>query len=196
MNAYKFVVFSFLSIPLKSTFCNLRSKLLYNNTTSFTVCEFHLWMVLAKLNVFQAAVETWFVFTGFHLRSDQSGGDGQYKGGEGVMRSMLFRECVTVSLLTERRVLEPRGLKGGRNGKSGENILIRSDGSKLYLGPKTSIQVKPGERMVLKTPGGGGYGSPGTLTDNEMAQGRSKELKSIKPSFGSLEQYKVMQESA
>ena len=151
---------------------------------------------MVKIFHFAGVLLNTLISSGFHLRNDNSGGEGQYKGGEGVVRVMLFRESVTVSLLTERRVLEPRGLKGGKNAKSGENILLRCNGSKLYLGPKTSVEVMPGERLVLKTPGGGGYGTPGEKTFNDMEGQRKKEMKYMKPSFGSVEQYKLIQESA
>ena len=130
---------------LLHVFSVLRSK--------YSVKLFSLWFLSGRI-IFQESI---FV-TAFHLRADNSGGGGQFKGGEGVIRRMKFREPITLSLLTERRVLEPKGLAGGGNAKCGENILIRSNSSMLFLGPKTSVEVKPGETLLLKTPGGGGYG--------------------------------------
>ena len=136
-----------------------------------------------------------FFYVGFHLRSDNSGGLGQFQGGEGVVRMIRFREPITLSLLTERRVLEPRGIKGGQNGKCGENILVKKDNSLLYLGPKTSVEVDAGDMLVLKTPGGGGYGVPGSEsgTQNEEKMEKSSGLLVAK---GSVNQYRLVQESA
>merc|ERR1719499_157456 len=136
------------------------------------------------------------ILKAFHLRSDNSGGEGQFKGGEGVIRQMKFREPITLSLLTERRVLEPRGIKGGKNGKCGENLIVRNDGSTLCLGPKTSINMKPGEVLVLKTPGGGGYGDHVTGDSALSEQIDVKFLDYIKPSKGSVNEYRLIQESA
>lgn len=41
-----------------------------------------------------------------------TGGKGRWRGGDGVVREMLFRTSVTLSVLTERRVLQPYGMNG------------------------------------------------------------------------------------
>ncbi|KAL3287746.1 hypothetical protein HHI36_002210, partial [Cryptolaemus montrouzieri] len=79
----------------------------------------------------------------FTLRKG-SGGEGLYKGGDGVLREILFRSPITLSVLTERRVLEPYGMEGGKPGERGLNLLIRTDGRTINLGPKTSVNVRPG----------------------------------------------------
>lgn len=48
----------------------------------------------------------------FSLRTDNSGGAGEFTGGEGVVRELLFRRPLTLSVLTERRVLSPFGMNG------------------------------------------------------------------------------------
>lgn len=73
-----------------------------------------------------------------------SGGDGAYRGGDGVIREMLFRCPMTLSVLTERRSHNPPGLEGGLPGARGRNTLIRADGRKINLGPKTAVAVNPG----------------------------------------------------
>ncbi|KAH9626114.1 hypothetical protein KSS87_002988 [Heliosperma pusillum] len=95
----------------------------------------------------------------FGLR-ENSGGAGVHRGGDGLVREIEFRRPVVVSILSERRVHAPRGLKGGKDGASGVNYLITSDKRKLYLGGKNTIHVQAGETIVILTPGGGGYGSP------------------------------------
>ncbi|BCD61050.1 MULTISPECIES: hydantoinase B/oxoprolinase family protein [unclassified Nitratiruptor] len=92
----------------------------------------------------------------FSLRAG-SGGDGKYKGGDGVKRVYRFLEPVELSLLTERRAFAPYGLAGGQEGKRGENYLIRE--SRTYtLGGKIHFFAKTGDRLIIQTPGGGGWG--------------------------------------
>ncbi|MCI5145796.1 MAG: hydantoinase B/oxoprolinase family protein, partial [Candidatus Electrothrix sp. AR3] len=69
-----------------------------------------------------------------------------------------FLEPLEVSILSERRVFAPYGLKGGGDGARGENIFIRRDGRRLNLGGKNAIQAEAGERLRICTPGGGGWG--------------------------------------
>ncbi|OMO72178.1 Hydantoinase/oxoprolinase [Corchorus capsularis] len=94
----------------------------------------------------------------FGLR-EHSGGAGLHKGGDGLVREIEFRRPVVVSILSERRVHAPRGLKGGANGARGANYLITKDKRKIYLGGKNTIEVQAGEILQILTPGGGGYGS-------------------------------------
>lgn len=79
----------------------------------------------------------------FSLRSG-SGGDGAQRGGDGVVREMLFRAPMTLSVLTERRSHEPPGMQGGLPGARGRNTLIRTDGRRINLGPKTAVGVQSG----------------------------------------------------
>lgn len=83
-----------------------------------------------------------------HVRSfslrEGSGGEGLFRGGDGVCRELVFRCAVTLSVLTERRVLEPWGLRGGGAGARGVNLLIKEDGRVINLGPKTAVPVEPG----------------------------------------------------
>ncbi|XP_059758244.1 5-oxoprolinase isoform X4 [Balaenoptera ricei] len=95
----------------------------------------------------------------FELRLG-SGGRGRFRGGDGVIRELLFREEALLSVLTERRAFQPYGLMGGEPGTRGLNLLIRKDGRTVNLGGKTSVPVCPGDVFCLRTPGGGGYGDP------------------------------------
>ena len=85
----------------------------------------------------------------FCLRSDQSGGSGKYRGGEGVERHILFRKPLTLSVLTERRTLHPYGMDGGMPGKRGVNLLHKRDGRIISLGAKTCIDVDAGVRFFF-----------------------------------------------
>lgn len=95
----------------------------------------------------------------FGLR-EKSGGVGFHRGGDGLVREIEFRRPVVVSILSERRVHAPRGLKGGENGARGVNYLITKDRRRVYLGGKNTVNVKAGEILQILTPGGGGWGSP------------------------------------
>ena len=86
-----------------------------------------------------------------------SGGAGLHRGGEGITRAYRFQSNAHVSLLTERRKLAPYGLAGGHKGKPGENILLQRK-QKKKLGGKEVFEVQAGDLLVLRTPGGGGWG--------------------------------------
>ncbi len=87
-----------------------------------------------------------------------SGGAGQYRGGDGLVREIEFLEPLQVSILSERRVFAPYGLAGGRPGARGRNTFIFADGRRISLGAKNEIQARPGDRIRIETPGGGGFG--------------------------------------
>ena len=86
-----------------------------------------------------------------------SGGAGLHRGGDGITRSYRFLDNALVSLLSERRKLEPYGLAGGKNGLRGENILVKKK-RKKRLGGKEVFEAQAGDQLVIRTPGGGGWG--------------------------------------
>ena len=86
-----------------------------------------------------------------------SGGEGRYKGGDGLVREWFVRKDCHLSLLTERRLTAPYGLRGGDAGDTGKNCLYR-DGSWQSLPAKGSWQLKAGDHIRIETPGGGGFG--------------------------------------
>jgi N-methylhydantoinase B len=97
--------------------------------------------------------------TRYGLRQ-QSGGAGHHAGGEGVVREYEILGETTVTMLSERRRLAPWGLAGGAPGQSGRNTLIHRDGREESLPAKFTRTLKPGQRLRIETPGGGGWGSP------------------------------------
>jgi N-methylhydantoinase B len=101
-----------------------------------------------------------FRVTEYRLRED-SGGMGQHRGGEGIRRVFEFMTPVTVTLNTERRIFAPYGLNGGASGERGANTLIRDDQSR-DLGGRWTGRLLAGDRLIVETPGGGGWGG-GTL---------------------------------
>ena len=88
-----------------------------------------------------------------------SGGRGRTDGGEGIIREYEFPVPARVTIMSERRVFCPYGLRGGAAGKPGRNTLI-ADGRTVRLGSKADFTVKPGDILRVETPGGGGYGRP------------------------------------
>ena len=89
-----------------------------------------------------------------------SGGAGEHRGGDGIVRRIEFLRPLEVSLLTERRgPYEPFGLQGGKPGALGVNTLKRAGSSKEEkLAGKVRIDVEAGDVLTIETPGGGGYG--------------------------------------
>jgi N-methylhydantoinase B len=82
-----------------------------------------------------------------------SGGAGKHRGGDGVVRELEALDEMRFSLITERRRYGPRGANGGENGAPGRNLLNGDE-----LPAKASGTLRPGDRLRIETPGGGGYG--------------------------------------
>ena len=131
----------------------------------------------------------------FSLRPD-SHGKGQHRGGDGVVRDIEFRIPVQVSILSERRVYHPYGLAGGEDAECGRNLWVRkvpklkgSDADKsanrqseeeeevryISMGAKNTASMQPGERIIVMTPGGGGWGPVGK--DSESRQHERQDPK-------------------
>jgi N-methylhydantoinase B len=89
-----------------------------------------------------------------------SGGAGRHRGGDGIEREIEVLGPMRVTLLTDRRRIAPWGLAGGAAGKTGENhVLVRGRGSRWKkVAGKTSLRLQAGDRVRLRTPGGGGWG--------------------------------------
>ena len=85
-----------------------------------------------------------------------SGGVGEHRGGNGMIREVEFLKPLTVSLLTNRRSKGPYGIQGAQPGKCGINELIKTDSTE-ELPNVCEIQVQPGDRLRLQTPGGGAW---------------------------------------
>lgn len=94
----------------------------------------------------------------FGIRQN-SGGNGKHKGGDGAIRQLTFLEEMDLSILSTRRTTEPFGLEGGEPGASGRNQIVKADGTVQPLKGRAFVQMKPGDRFVIATPGGGGFGS-------------------------------------
>lgn len=98
----------------------------------------------------------------FRIRAG-SGGPGNHRGGDGMVRRFQFLRPVEVSLVTNRRsnaAWPPYGLAGGAPGKLGENLWQKSDGETIAMPSSCQFEVGAGDIVEIQTPGGGGWGSP------------------------------------
>ncbi len=87
-----------------------------------------------------------------------SGGAGRHHGGNGVIREIEFLEAMHAAILSNRRTTAPFGLAGGASGLPGSNQLLRNNGEAIELGATAELELRPGDRLRISTPGGGGYG--------------------------------------
>jgi len=87
-----------------------------------------------------------------------SGGLGKFNGGNGTIREIEFCEPMTAVILSNRRKIAPFGICGGKEALKGKNILIKNNGQNIILKSCDSIKIGIGDKIKIKTPGGGGYG--------------------------------------
>ena len=88
-----------------------------------------------------------------------SGGAGQNRGGDGIIREIEVMTEAEITLLADRRVRGPWGLSGGADGLPGNASVVRADGSIEKLAGKSNVRLSKGERIRIETPGGGGWGN-------------------------------------
>lgn len=104
----------------------------------------------------------------FSIR-DGSEGKGLFNGGKGITREYEFLRELSCSVLSERRAYRPYGLFGAEDGQCGRNTLVErmDDGSERWVnvGGRKDFLVKKGDRFIMETPGGGGWGVAGMTVD-------------------------------
>ena len=83
----------------------------------------------------------------------RTGGGGHHRGGDGVVRVYRVLSDCTLGLMTERRRHRPHGAGGGEAGAAGANLL---NGARLPA--KVSLELRAGDVLEIRTPGGGGWG--------------------------------------
>jgi N-methylhydantoinase B len=88
----------------------------------------------------------------------KSGGEGLYRGGDGIVREIEVLTDAQVTLLADRRSRGPYGLAGGTDGTAGRAVIVRRDGTEEVIPGKTSVRLRTGERVRVESPGGGGWG--------------------------------------
>ncbi len=97
------------------------------------------------------------ILESFEIRPD-SGGKGQYNGGNGVTRKIRFLQPMTAGILANHRVVAPFGLDGGAPGELGKTYVERKDGAIAQLASTATVEMNPGDILTIETPGGGGWG--------------------------------------
>ncbi len=102
---------------------------------------------------FPVRVESFAIRTG-------SGGNGRYRGGNGVIRRIRFLEAMSAAILSNHRRVPPFGMAGGEAGAVGNNRIRRKGGMTQELGATASAELEAGDEFIIETPGGGGYGVP------------------------------------
>jgi N-methylhydantoinase B len=90
-----------------------------------------------------------------------SGGEGKFRGGDGIVREVELLSDAEVTLLADRRTRGPYGLRGGADGAEGRTRVVHRDHSVEQLPGKCSVRLKKGERVRIESPGGGGWGRAG-----------------------------------
>ena len=104
-------------------------------------------------NRFPVRLETFAIRAG-------SGGAGCWPGGNGALRQLRFLEDITVTTLCSHRTIAPFGAAGGGAGAVGENTVIWPDGRRQPVAGNAEIDLPRGAIFEMKTPGGGGWGTP------------------------------------
>ena len=88
-----------------------------------------------------------------------SGGAGRWPGGDGLRRELEFLVPVELSVLTQNRTQGPGGMHGGEPGQPGRQVLIRADGRSESLPGIAGATLQAGDKLVIESPGGGGWGT-------------------------------------
>jgi N-methylhydantoinase B len=99
-------------------------------------------------------------FLAYMLRTD-SGGPGRHRGGCGIERTwVLTSDKAVLSVMAERNKIQPWGLQGGKPGATGVYTRRRASGDEEVLPSKCTVEIRRGDSLIIKTPGGGGFGDP------------------------------------
>ena len=99
-----------------------------------------------------------FLIEKYKIR-ENSGGKGLKSGGNGIVREYKFLTDVEITVISERRKIPPYGLFGGSPGETGKNYIIKN-GKKIEKEGKFSEKLSKGDKLIIETPGGGGFGNP------------------------------------
>lgn len=99
-----------------------------------------------------------------------SEGAGEYRGGMGMTREIVMLQDETrFSLSADRRKIGPWGVFGGLPGRTSDCVVVSQDGKRKRLPSKITTTLKKGDKVILVTPGGGGWGDPKKRDPNKVA---------------------------
>jgi N-methylhydantoinase B len=112
--------------------------------------------------------------------AETSAGDGTFRGGSGLVRAFALRDgTATASLLAERHAVRPRGTEGGKDGATGAHVLVKRGGAMSDLPAKTTVEMGPGDAIIVRTAGGGGYGDPALRDPAARERDRADGIASV-----------------
>ncbi|MCH7476934.1 MAG: hydantoinase B/oxoprolinase family protein [SAR324 cluster bacterium] len=121
-----------------------------------------------------------------------TGGAGKHRGGNGVEKIYLLLEPGEISIHDDRHITQPWGILGGKPGQCSEKWLLKADGTREPLPSKVdNVKVRPGDRIVFRTAGGGGWGDP---LDREPARVRNDVARGLVSPQAAKERYGVVLE--
>jgi N-methylhydantoinase B len=119
-----------------------------------------------------------------------SGGAGLHRGGNGVEKVYVFWASGMVSWRDDRGTSQPWGCDGGRAGASSSKVILRADGARQAMPSKMDrLKVQPGDRLIFRTAGGGGWGNPLDRASEEVQKDASTGMVSA---TGARDQYGVI----
>ena len=101
-----------------------------------------------------------------------SGGAGEYRGGDGAVRRLRFLRDGEATVLSSRRKTPPRGASGGKDGKPGRNAVRTKNGEIRELPGCAHVRMRAGDMFIMETPGGGGWGKPKSSGNGETKSRR------------------------
>jgi N-methylhydantoinase B len=92
-------------------------------------------------------------------RARNTGGPGHHSGGDGIVRELEALADCEGTILSDRRIIPPYALGGGRQGAPGANAIRRADGHTEPLPGKSKFTLRRGDTLIIRTPGAGGWGA-------------------------------------
>ncbi len=146
------ITFGDKSFGYYETICGGEGASFGNNGTDAVHCH------MTNTSITDPEILEWFYpvrLNEFSIRKN-SGGKGKWIGGNGVIRKIVFLKPLYLTILSNRRVVNPFGLSDSNKAKKGENIIIKKNKS-VKLTHACQIKVSKGDTIVIKTPGGAGY---------------------------------------
>ncbi len=150
----------------------------------------HSWWPLFE-NIPSEYLESYYplLIEGYASRPD-TGGAGRHRGGNGVEKVYRMLEPGEISIHDDRHLSQPWGILGGKPGAVSEKWLVRPDGSREHLGSKVdNVRVAPGDRIVFRTAGGGGWGDP---LEREPERVRADVLRRLMSAETAARDYEVV----
>jgi N-methylhydantoinase B len=150
----------------------------------------HSWWPLFRTTPAEYAEGYYPVRIEHYIPVCDSGGAGRHRGGTGIEKSYLFTGSGEVNVNDDRALIHPWGINGGRHGGASSKTLIRADGTIEELPSKRdAIRVAPGDRLLFRTAGAGGWGDPLLRPPDEVARDLRRGLISA---AAALDEYAVV----